>query len=255
MKQISLAVFFIFSSSTLTATEWPDYPSEVILSNKGDQVAGMHIDCQLGQDEASLSCDFMQMSVSYDLDPEDLQAKIAEDAQEIDALSNDEALKLAKDTCPTAEKEAGGGEDTESQRKLLGLVQRMCMVETANKARSLLKDIMAFTRELGTKTCVVWPNKWQQTFRLQVTAVGEDYWLSDVTPTGECGVILASTMKRHKDYSTLWEYDSKRIVTNKPGGVGSLIPCGEVEEPASSYGWRQKNFKRHCKTIEFGYPW
>ena len=252
MKLFKYAALSILTPSILMASEFPRYPEGAMLASKGDSATGLRVECKLNEESLTLLCDFLQMTVSYELDPDDLKKTIAKDIQEIEEISGDEAVKEVKSFCLAGEDLSEAIVETETQRKLLDAMMDACHVKSADEARKAYKNMVTLIRETEATTCKIWPNKWQEQYHLEVPAIGENYWLSDVNPSGDCGVMLASTLKQYKDYSTLWQYDSRRIVTNKDG-AGSLIPCSDIGETSWSYGWRKKQYTKNCTSIKFGF--
>ena len=73
--------------------------------------------------------------------------------------------------------------------------------------------------------------------------------IEDAASSGVCGSIYISTMKSTS--GILWEFTTKKIVTNKDNKDG-LIACSELDESEQSYSWQSQPKPFECKYIDFG---
>ena len=70
-------------------------------------------------------------------------------------------------------------------------------------------------------------------------------------PSGDCGIVLVSTLKQHADYPIFWNYESQKIITNKAGD-GILLSCAELDEERTLHTWRNVEHEVDCDVFTFG---
>ncbi|CZF79761.1 hypothetical protein GCE9029_01637 [Grimontia celer] len=202
------------------------------------------------------------MTLSYKLEPKDLESTLLNEINEIqndDQTTDKEAINDARSLCSSQSEENKRVRkhfvellDTPQSnfaRGVIGILDSACKVETRLDAEELFIELTKIQREFDTKTCKIWPNSWTEEFYWKTTTSGE-YWLTQSDPSGECGIINISTLKQ--DSTSLWNYESSRVVTN-PQGTDGLLQCSEVEERKAKYSWKSQDHLVDCKSIKFGY--
>lgn len=247
----------------LPASSEINYPlSGTMLLNQSGERDAIELECEdVKTNGDRLHCDFIQVHVSYETNPEELDSEIADRVARIDSYSEQnksESLAEVRAICKDEEemrtainaKILTSQESPKKQlmEKMAALLDRTCDIDSVEQARDWGKEMMKVTTSWEAKTCKVWLNTWSQEFTLQQNPE-DSYWLSDAVPSGDCGVLNISTLKRDGEF--FWRYDSRRVVTNKEGKA--LLKCSEIEEIQSSYTWRQADYLVDCQEIKFGF--
>jgi hypothetical protein len=248
-----IACLLIVSFGALSA---PPHPTSQFFYDESGARNAIQSRCRAKGD--ALECSFYQMSVSYSLNPKELQASLDSDRERIEAGDPEykKVITNLKELCS----QDFSGEAGESVLSMMEdgkkgrarLIMDLC--NASDKAASRKAELAFFrlTREHQATTCKVWPNVWTESFKLQQDlSSGVDYWLARSEASGDCGVISVSTLK--KGSRSLWKYDSQRLVTNPSGLIQGYEPCSGIEERKVFYGWQPKTHAVDCKTIEFGF--
>lgn len=258
----TLPLVFLLSISVSKASEFPEAPSITLLHDQSGARNAIQISCEPNYQNQTLKCQFFQMTVSYALNPEELDAAIAKEIYEIEnnkEYLGKELLQEIKQFCFIKDKD---GEKIKSHlekiklgpkrdyvESMLKITNKACKVTTISKAKEIMAQLVRLNMQWQAVTCKVRPNTWEEVFHHKVT-INNPYWISDVKPQGECGVINVTTLKKDGDY--FWKYESKRVVTNKEGNA-LLLSCKNLEERSLTYAWRSKDHNVDCKEIKFGF--
>ncbi|MEJ1341046.1 MAG: hypothetical protein RPU34_17075 [Candidatus Sedimenticola sp. (ex Thyasira tokunagai)] len=257
-----LHLVICLAPSISNASGFPKAPSTSMLHDQSGARNAVQMSCIPNYQNQSLKCQFFQMSVSYALNPEELDASIAKELRKIETNEDylgKEPLKEIRQLCFSESKEGNkvklhlnkmkSGPKKIYVERMLEISDEACNVTTIKKAKEIMVKLVQLNKQWQSVTCKVWPNTWEEVFRHKST-VGSQYWVSEAEPQGECGVINVSTLKKDGDY--FWKYESKRVVTNREGGA-LLLSCKDIEERSIAYSWRSKEHNVDCKEIKFGF--
>lgn len=253
MKILITTCLLFVSFGALSA---PPHPSSQFFYDESGARNAIQSRCKAKGD--ALECSFYQMSVSYTLNPEELQATLDGDRERTEAgdPGHEKAISELKEVC-SQDLDGEAGESLlavmgDGEKERFKLLLDLCKAKNKEAEKKAELAFFMLTREQQASTCKVWPNVWTETFELQQSlSSGADYWLARSEVSGDCGVMSVSTLK--KDTGSLWKYDSQRLVTNPSGLIQGYAPCSEIEERKVTYGWRPKQHAVDCKTIEFKY--
>lgn len=257
----SLAVISILYSGLSNSFDFPAYPSTSMLHNSSGDRNSIQINCEPISTSKTLKCQFFQMSVSYEVNPDELDKEIEKEILSIttskDFLEND-PIKEVKSMCLAKGKDSqkfkshynkmDPGFAKEHMKKIIAIMNRACNVNSVKEAKEIVIDMTRLDKKLKSVTCKVWPNTWEETFHYKYTT-DNNYWVTNSEPVGECGVINVSTLK--KDGKYFWKYESHRVITNKEGN-SILFSCKDIEERTVEYSWKSKSHQVNCKGIKFG---
>ena len=119
----------------------------------------------------------------------------------------------------------------------------ICRNPTEKKLFSIIKK----TSDIELNTCRVYEvDLGEYTF----TKVNNTKWVSNIGPTGECGVIVIMTLEPHSDQKILWNYSQTKQYTNTET---ELCKGLAVNVEPMGYSWRgKKPIKAECGYIKFG---
>ena len=237
-----LLVFF----SGFVFSENRPLPYSSILGHTGTDKNGIEFECrELSGNPDSIMCDFVQVLLRKKLDEKDL---IEENSKGIKAvrkelkkngyqsLVNDGVCKiLDSNDLPTYA----------HVNEFISLLKNRCPVSSEKSANDLLAEVVVMNNRYAVNTCNVYLNKWSHKFKYQRT---DDYWVSSSGPNGICGAIYISTLKSTE--GILWEFTTKKIVTNKDNKDG-LIACSELDESEQLYSWKSEPKPFECKYLDF----
>ncbi|MES9993645.1 MAG: hypothetical protein ABW098_16975 [Candidatus Thiodiazotropha sp.] len=257
-----LLVMLLLASFAASASDFPEAPSTSMLHDQSGARNAVQMSCTPNYQNQTLKCQFFQMTVSYALDPEMLDASIAEELKKIETdkeYLGKEPLKEIKQLCFADAKEGKkieahfkkmkSGPRKDYAKRMLEISDEACKVTTIKQAKEIMTKLVKLNKQWQSVTCKVWPNTWEEIFRHKST-IDNQYWVSEAEPQGECGVINISTLKKDGEY--FWKYESKRIVTNRDGSA-LLLSCKDIEERNVAYAWRSKEHDVNCKEIKFGF--
>ncbi|MDA9090774.1 hypothetical protein N9J84_01570 [Porticoccaceae bacterium] len=250
MRCIILLLTF---SGYVLASDFPDAPATELLQDQSGARNAIYAQCNKGKSDRELNCQFFQMSVSYETNPDDIEAEVLAETARAEALeaSSDEktlreemqeiCLDLATHKNTVDVSERGG-----LSLKALELTEKSCNAKTTSEAvRHMLEAVVALKRWEAV-TCTVWPNTWSESFKYR-TAGG--YWISRENLGGQCGVINISTLKKD---GYKWSYESKRIITDSAGVDGALV-CADIDERTVKYSPEASIHDVNCKEMKFGW--
>jgi hypothetical protein len=231
-------------------------PTRELLQDQSGARNAIRLDCSQNYKRQELTCRFVQFTVSYETNPDELDLVIQAEIESVDETDPQELLKELKESCPMPEREEAeqvlknipGGERKVMAELILNSLQDICKANDAPSVKALLKEIIIAGKRFETMTCTVWPNIWEEVFKYRDTAE-DGYWISTEDVSGECGVVNVSTLKKDR-YS--WKYDSQRLVTNRDKSDG-LLTCADVEERKVSYSVSTKTHDVNCKQIKFAW--
>ena len=254
----------LFLTADLFAVDYPAYPTAILLYDDSGARNALEIDCEPDIEQGVIKCAFYQMSVSYKLDHKDHDAAVQKEIKRIHEESkgsSEEIFKTVNELCQLAvqSKEkfdehiqnASAGSHKAYLESMYGVMNRFCNVKTLKEAQDVFIELTKISKAWETQTCKVWPNVWSETFSYKSTYDGS-YWLASTEPSGPCGVINVSTLRKDKKDKYFWQYESKRIITNNEGKM-LLSSCSVLEERTVLYTWRPKEHDVDCKVIKFGF--
>lgn len=221
----------------------------------------IQMDCKKINQSEFLKCDFIQTTVSYEVEPnkkqEIIQAEINKALNDT-SYWDDNSVNEIKSLCSESSQDARKikehfkdmlhGHKKNYASKMLNIMDDACDIETVQDAKTLTIELIKVDIESKTTHCKVWPHTWTETFE-KVAAPTGNYWLSKSSPTGDCGILNVSTLKKNSKY--FWNYESTRLVTNKSGQTISGS-CKEIEERKVFYTWKSQEHDVNCQTITFG---
>ena len=246
------------------SADFPNYPNITQVYMQDGDRSYLQISCDPDLRKGNqIDCSFIQTNVSYEVKPEEYEAKLKESLEYLDTPEFEkEALdKSKKGLCEPKEKIERKANITKMiqdnpasetrMRKWTDVIDQMCEAKNLADAKTAYIAMSKLGVEQGTKTCKVWLNDWEESFEYKSSSTG-GYWLSTSEPHGFCEVINISTLKNDPDTDSLWNYESRRIVTDKEAD-GILIPCKDVEEPKFVYQWLSVEHDMHCEIIKFGF--
>ncbi|PMN71115.1 hypothetical protein [Enterovibrio norvegicus] len=259
---------FIFSSfltvlvsSQAVAYDYVPFPNTAILHDQSKAKNSIYANCTKNS-QNELSCNFVQMTLSYELDPEDLKTTLSNEIDEFlnsNSATRDEKIKEAKSLCSSLSEDNKRVRNhfenlRETSQKdfaigVIGILDKACEVKTESDANALFIQLTNIQRTFDTQKCKIWPNTWQENFTWKTSSANE-YWVTQSSISGECGIINVSTLRQEKP--SLWSYESKKIVTNPTGSEGSL-KCSDIEERNVSYSWKRQDHIVDCRSIKFGF--
>lgn len=249
------------TSAVFGESNYPYFP--VILHDQSGARNSVLMECNLeGEHRDRLSCDFFQMSVSYEVSPEEYQTKLEASITEILSDENQNPSTIANQVaqiCGSVEEQIpeydkklqalSGSSKYQFYSEFKTLIEESCDLESSEQMREWMSRVVELSLSWDRVTCKVWPNTWNQEFTLRGGS-GTSYWLSDSEPSGECGIVNISTIKNDGEY--FWKYESRRVVTNKEA-TDTLMPCDQFEERVASYRWEPVEHLVNCKEIKFGF--
>jgi len=260
IKNILIISLILFCTNLAVAQEFPDAPSNEFLRDASGARNAISIDCQRIYQSTQLKCKFFQMTVSYKLEPDELEASISAEIEKVNTdpeALGDDPLEEVRKICPAdnqdrAEIEGKLRELSKGPRKdyaegMLQVFKEACNAKDISDAKRVYIKLVTLGSQNNAVTCKVWPNHWEEIFEYHNTLESQ-YWVTKSEPQGECGIINVSTLK--KDGKFFWKYDSRRVVTNSEGG-GALLSCKNFEDRTVSYTWNPREHDVNCKVITF----
>jgi len=262
-NNLIIATLLIFPISAYA--EFPIYPTTTIIHPKNGDRNAIYVDCDLKTlNPETIECSFFQMTLSLKTNPDEVEEKIA---KLIKYLETDK--RFLKDPVEEVKKLCFKDKQSESYNKLwkevknmeegkakeykkfiFALGEKSCDISTAEEAKSLSRKLIEISTNFETVSCKVWSNTWKETFEYKKNYNQPSYWLAQPKPSGDCGVINVSTFKQVEN-KMFWDYESRRIVTNKEG-EGLLWKCDTLEERTVSYGWDSEATSIECQEVSFG---
>ncbi|MEQ9487634.1 MAG: hypothetical protein RIM72_01435 [Alphaproteobacteria bacterium] len=126
----------------------------------------------------------------------------------------------------------------------MGLLADMCK-KPSHTTASKIVDLVA---DIESRTCKIWSNTYSHQFKKNA----QGQWVSTEGPNGQCGVVYVSVLEQDSEYPLLWNYWTRKIVTNKDGGSELLIQCKDLDEDVQTYSWKNDENFFGCDYIKFG---
>lgn len=271
-KKLASASLFNFFSVGLTVAHAADAPTLTnVYSSGGTQM--ITVDCDI-QANGKLDCHFTQVLLSpgeKDTSPSERENEVGkilsqfgkeEPAPKNCSLFTTVHNALVSGEPPTSLDDIPGVSDKkgfqqgmdemllapQKQRDdmvlSMGLLADMC----ENPSKSTAEKIVDHQIEKESRTCNVWSNTYTHEFEKDA----QGRWVSTEGPQGQCGVVYVSVLEQEGDYPTLWNYWTRKIVTNKEGGSDLLLQCEELDEEVQTYTWRSDETFHGCDYIKFG---
>lgn len=256
---ITTLMLLMICPSTALSSDFPDYPKSQLFNDQSGERNAIHMDCNPNFNDMSLDCSFFQMSVSYEQEPSKLEqailseiAAIFEDDEyseenfrkEITPMCNE--LKKTKVQKAIADLQPGLEKDFAVKTQVL--FKRMCEANNGELAKKEMEEMIIMTKQRESVTCKVWPNVWEEKFVYQVEADSQ-YWLSQSEPNALCEVINISTLKKKDKF--YWDYESRRIVTDMGGEIGTLFSCSDFVDRTIKYSREGRPHEVMCREIKF----
>ncbi len=258
MQRFLLAFFTIAIlnfSLVAKSADFPNYPNNAQAYMQDGDRSFIQISCDPDYKHGNrIDCKFIQNNVSYETDPEEYEAELKKSLENINKPEFEkELLGEPKKLCQQKDKDERKANITKMiqanpasetrMRKWMALIDQTCEAKNLADVKTAFIAISKLRVEQDTKTCKVWLNDWEESFEYKRSSTG-GYWLSTAEPHGECGVINISTLKSDPDFSFGWNYESRRVVTDKE--AESLIPCNDIEERKVTYKWLSVEQDTHC---------
>ena len=122
---------------------------------------------------------------------------------------------------------------------VIALLGKVCEAPTRENIAAMVRA----EHEKDTRTCSIMTRNFEQTF--QPTAVGT--WVHTSALEGECGIIYITSFEKADPKFSLWNYRTRRVVTNKQGS------CAGYDETEQTYNWRSEMFFKGCDYIRYGF--
>ena len=180
--------------------------------------------------------------------------QLQEQMAQLSLISTAELMEEVQEFCKsyqenrTALEEAFGSFETQASKEYIAAITSVmidsCDIKTSPAAKEIVLRLTKLDIEREAAKCKVWPNTWNERFEYQPSQDG-GYWVARNGPSGECGVVLVSTLKQHDDYSILWNYESQKIITNKVGD-GFLLSCAVLDEESTLHTWQSVEHEIEC---------
>jgi hypothetical protein len=268
MKRNLLICVGLMLQSSIVWAEFPRYPSHTIFHATNGEKNGIYAICEPhSQSTKRINCRFIQMSVVLKTNPSDFDKELLDAIKSFDVMKHEDLLTEIRSLChrdsePENAKsdwvnhlkkidEMPEGEAKQFSRTVIDLINKSCDVETYKNAKTLAIELVTKTLKWETVSCKIWPNVWEESFEYKIDQLNAPYWLAQSSPQGACGVINISTFK--DDYSNyLFDYETKRIVTNKEGGIPGIGDCSDTDERTVKYSWTAATIPLACKQVTFG---
>ncbi|MEQ9209155.1 MAG: hypothetical protein RLN96_04830 [Pseudomonadales bacterium] len=140
----------------------------------------------------------------------------------------------------------GPSREREDTRILMSLAFKACEKPDRQSALALVDHMFDRKR----RSCSIWTNKFSHEFK----ADGDGRWVSNLGPSGQCGVVHVSVLERDPDYRNFWNYETRKIVTNKQGTSDFLLKCEDLDEEVQKFTWKGDTTYLGCDYVKFGYP-
>jgi hypothetical protein len=239
-----------------------DYPYRGVTS--GPEKDFMQYSCERPTADGML-CKFTQLTIRKLANPDDLEkrlSRISEYEKEIrddpqkhaegckEVIEMVEALKSGrapdKKAQATFDKHwsAASPEERQDLLHVSALLQKVCDTPT----RENFGEMIRAEHKKDMRTCMVNANNFEQTFQRGANGM----WVHNGAPEGECGVISVSSFERDDPKFSLWNYKTRKIVTNKKGG-SDLLSCTIFDETEFTYTWKTETFFKGCDYVKHGF--
>ncbi|TDR14625.1 hypothetical protein [Marinicella litoralis] len=251
MKPVLLIMICLISADGFSQqSNFPNHPSNNKLHSTNDEIQSMMVSCEqkATTPQYSIDCNFHQTSISYKQDRDEIE----NDLNEIFSQLNNPFTNYAEQLCNEVNAADLELIVTETKKEIHEKTKAMCNVSSNDEAEKKIKELFRIIKSADSETCVVNTGyKWTETFVYKNNSDIEGYWVSNPTPSTECGIMNISTLKPDKKFPMLWNYESQRIVTNKDGELSTGVSCSLFEDRKIILSWKSNTFESNCKRIEF----
>jgi hypothetical protein len=224
-----------------------------MLGNASDQSA-IVANCTFSDHGTIMRCRGIQLSVTYEVDPKDLQRALKGASSEVDEKFKTDAdvKKYCTDlqTQPNASQLLAGNVAAEQQEHLnvtgrlvvedLKAVQAMCEHPSTAALRELFRhEVIAETRQ-----CKIQASLPQEDELKKVSATK---WISVTGPAGLCHAVTTTTLERkHKD-SPLWTWTDVHSAADRSSELCRAVP---LNKPVV-WSWQGGRFPMTCESMIF----
>lgn len=233
----------------------PDFPSTGIVYNTKDFAALTHF-CRLSSDRVTMDCEFTQTSVRRKLDAAggakklaDAKAEFASKPQQLpekECAGYEELSQILQGKKAAPDPQGWAKVGQREKANLTAMVGLMIAFCRAPNMENWMKFVTADV-EKDKRTCTVSSHTFKQKFR-QADA---NVWTVVAQPEGPCGVVQLDRFEPDKGkIGTLWNYFSRKAVTNPSATVG-LASCKMLDEAEYKYQWQKRDPDLNCEHIEF----
>lgn len=215
-----------------------------------------------------ITCAMTQVKVRRMADPSDLAAQLAKIDERLDELKKKpldsafcQTMQELEATVRSGQPPAGSPADTKKlqEKKLqeMSPVERQDMMAIVSSIRGLCtkqtREAVAAAinaeHSKNSRTCKIWLNRYDQVFERQSNG---HVWTSSSGPQGECGVVNISTLERPDPKWSLWNYRTRKVVTNKGGNNLLGMKCADLDESEQFFNWKLEAYYRGCDYVGFG---
>ncbi len=229
-------------------------------------------ECVLGRDD-KLRCDFIQTSVRKKISKAEFAEKIAQIPQlykEAQAsgfkngvfnLPSAEDCKMWRELTEimSGKKQPPNGAAgvaalealSEIERTNLKLSSEVLIATCDNHSLQSFANLVKLEVEKSSKTCLVSSNKFSQQFKRVKGDVGDEVWVVESKPDGDCGIVRLDVFSAEKNNGyKYWSYTSKKAVTNPKGQVMGM-ECSKFDQDEYLYSWKSRESASECTYINF----
>jgi hypothetical protein len=219
--------------------------------------------CKPTRDRDTLSCEMTETSVRRGIEPSELKKELdkamvqwkaapnekprSEECSRfikiIDALRGSPNVDLPEETLRSISKMPE--DQKQDNLKISAAMVKWCKGDTS--AATFL-EFVRLTLDVKSRTCIASSRWFTQTFK---RVLASDTWTSNEGPTGYCGTVIVSTLKKDPK-SSFWTYAMRKMVTN-PTTPHSL-PCTDIDQAEHFYDWRLQERFVKCDYLKFDDP-
>jgi hypothetical protein len=216
-------------------------------------------------DAEHIECEFTQVSIRQKAKPEDLEKRLKhldenyaaakkefKDANFCKMMENLLALIDGKNVSPESptsdEKGFMQGAPTKHRnemREYISLLIDLCAAPSLNKFENLERS----QHDKDARTCHVGSHSFKQKMYRNLSGS----WTVVPKAVGDCGVVQLDYFEKAKESSniTLWNYVSRKAITNPKGEIPLLGSCKELDETVYMYEWRPRDIYLSCDYFKF----
>ena len=262
---LKILIFSLLVFPALTLANQLDYPGTILAygTNETGYISGS---CKKISD-IKIKCKFTQALIRKSGKPEDLRKALDSADQAFESKRKPfnnklcSANRLIFDALKTGKVPEREGWDKAKFEKTMKAPPRhrsdiMNMIKIIlntcdDPSRKNFRSMAEFMHDKKMRTCRIVGNSYEQEFSRSHNST---HWVSNIGPSGDCGVVAVDTLKKVEVYKTIqWTMDTRIIVTNKKAKMfGGLANCKDYPEEALFYDWKQPETFLACDYIEFG---
>ncbi len=219
-------------------------------TNKNNNNYNDFITGECTEQNNTLKCNFIQISVSKSLN------EITENSEIINEYKENPNIfdKFTDDgTC-----NALLNPNKEQMEKTKASILEDPTLEQVQKAyikvckEKNLESFLIFSELINERkknTCKIISNPYIETFKPD----NNGGWVSVRGPSGTCGLIVISTLKKDGLEDLFWKYTTQKKIMNRDASH-ILGKCEDAyDETESTYSWRNKDKYMNCIYIHFGF--